>query len=371
MPRKDDEWMPWYIGRYLGDTMHLSYDQHGPYSFLLMHYWRKGPLPDDDTQLAAIAKVPPLKWKRMSSVIRAFFYVGDDGMLHQKRSDEERERRAEISAKRSVAGRAGVEAKAGLNSQFQPNDREANASGLLDVCGTQVQKQVQEEVPPSPSGKSPQREKSLGSRLPEDWRPPDEDRQIAVDLGLDPEAVLAMFRDYWLAKPGKEGRKADWPATWRNWCRRDAERKKSNRPGPAELPFLTPIAGGKEAAASDPNDHWGVDAWCKSHPGMEPITAKDATERVPLDALLAKGKWKYGGKLIDRTARQVAEAAGWNHSWRGDWSVLAQWIDEGISTTDHIIPTVHRMSEWFRSKGQPATTLRAFDKAIRERKAAA
>lgn len=29
----------------------------------------------------------------------------------------------------------------------------------------------------------------------------------------------AKFCDYWRAKPGKDGRKRDWPATWRNWMR--------------------------------------------------------------------------------------------------------------------------------------------------------
>ena len=29
------------------------------------------------------------------------------------------------------------------------------------------------------------------------------------------------FRDHWRAKSGKDARKADWPATWRNWCRSD------------------------------------------------------------------------------------------------------------------------------------------------------
>ena len=38
---------------------------------------------------------------------------------------------------------------------------------------------------------------------------------------LDITAVADRFRDHWLAKPGKDGRKADWEATWRNWIRRE------------------------------------------------------------------------------------------------------------------------------------------------------
>ncbi len=36
---------------------------------------------------------------------------------------------------------------------------------------------------------------------------------------LDVDDVAARFKDYWVAKPGKDGCKLDWLATWRNWVR--------------------------------------------------------------------------------------------------------------------------------------------------------
>jgi hypothetical protein len=39
-----------------------------------------------------------------------------------------------------------------------------------------------------------------------------------------PWDVWANFIDYWRAAPGAKGVKADWPATRRNWCRREAQR---------------------------------------------------------------------------------------------------------------------------------------------------
>ena len=42
------------------------------------------------------------------------------------------------------------------------------------------------------------------------------------DCGMSREAVKAeaeKFRDYWTSVAGAKGRKTDWHATWRNWCR--------------------------------------------------------------------------------------------------------------------------------------------------------
>jgi hypothetical protein len=61
-----------------------------------------------------------------------------------------------------------------------------------------------------------------GSRLPADWTPSGEDREFAESLRLDPDAIAPRFRDFWISKPGRDGCKLDWAATWRNWCRNDA-----------------------------------------------------------------------------------------------------------------------------------------------------
>lgn len=42
-------------------------------------------------------------------------------------------------------------------------------------------------------------------------------RQARPDLS--PAATWDRFRDHWAAKPGKDGVKLDWLATWRNWVR--------------------------------------------------------------------------------------------------------------------------------------------------------
>lgn len=96
-------WMPLYIGDYLGDTGHLTTSQHGAYLLLMMHYWTKGGLPTDDRQLAAITKLPLRIWMDTRETLSMFF---QDGWRH-KRIDEELEKMATVSAKRSAAGTKG------------------------------------------------------------------------------------------------------------------------------------------------------------------------------------------------------------------------------------------------------------------------
>ncbi len=96
-------WMPLYVGDYLGDTGHLTTAQHGAYLLLMMHYWRKGELPDDDRQLAKITKLPLKTWCCYRTVLKDFFHSG----WKHKRIDAELERMMRVSEKRAIAGQKG------------------------------------------------------------------------------------------------------------------------------------------------------------------------------------------------------------------------------------------------------------------------
>jgi uncharacterized protein YdaU (DUF1376 family) len=85
---KVDIWMPIYIGDYLGDTMRLTTEQHGAYLLMLMEYWRTGPLPDDDDELAAITKLDVDRWLAHRKKLSRFFVI-EDGVWRQKRIERE------------------------------------------------------------------------------------------------------------------------------------------------------------------------------------------------------------------------------------------------------------------------------------------
>lgn len=74
---------------------------------------------------------------------------------------------------------------------------------------------------------SPSARSKRGERIPDDFEP---DTEWAQAQGLSPsEASIeaAQFIDYWRGKPGKDGMKLDWPATWRMWVRNTIKRLRS------------------------------------------------------------------------------------------------------------------------------------------------
>lgn len=61
-----------------------------------------------------------------------------------------------------------------------------------------------------------------GSRIPDGFPGADQIAWCQSERpDVDPGQVAERFRDYWLGVAGAKGRKADWPATWRNFVRRE------------------------------------------------------------------------------------------------------------------------------------------------------
>lgn len=100
---------------------------------------------------------------------------------------------------------------------------------------------------PPASGSSSKR----GSRLAPDWVLPKVWGTWALERGM-PEARIRneaeKFRNHWVSKPGKDGLKLDWEATWRNWVLRSLD----EGPAPAGGP-KAPLRAGDIGAIHDHN----------------------------------------------------------------------------------------------------------------------
>lgn len=108
---KPDAWMPLYTADWDADTRHLSCEEDGAYGRLVRHYWRNGPLPNDDTQLSRIVGMSLQRWRKVRQVIAPFFRVTKDRWNH-KRVDAEVEKWTEKRRRAIERAAAGGRAKA-------------------------------------------------------------------------------------------------------------------------------------------------------------------------------------------------------------------------------------------------------------------
>jgi uncharacterized protein YdaU (DUF1376 family) len=126
--------MPFYPDAYMGDTLHLSIDEHGAYLLLLMVSWVNGePLDDDDLKLRRTLKISRSRWLKLRPVIidgKLFKSAG--GKIIQKKLEKTREKSSKLVKQRSDAGKrsAAVRAlktnKSGSTSVSTPVQRSFN-----------------------------------------------------------------------------------------------------------------------------------------------------------------------------------------------------------------------------------------------------
>lgn len=128
-------WMPLYVADYLGDTQHLSTLEHGAYMLLIMQYWQKGELPDDEAQLMRIARMTQQEWTNAAPTLQRLFKQG----WKHPRIDAELALTEEKIEKKSKAGQKGGRASALARKQakLQAEAKQAstNASSIRSTDG--------------------------------------------------------------------------------------------------------------------------------------------------------------------------------------------------------------------------------------------
>jgi uncharacterized protein YdaU (DUF1376 family) len=83
-------YIPLFPADYLGDTQHLSTEEHGAYLLLMMTAWTQDDcgLPDDDRKLARIVRLSLRKWKLMRPTMLEFWTVRDGRWSNPRLSKE-------------------------------------------------------------------------------------------------------------------------------------------------------------------------------------------------------------------------------------------------------------------------------------------
>lgn len=123
-------YMQLYVGDYLGDTRHLTTEQHGAYLLLLMAMWTSdGILPNDEAKLARMAGLSVAKWRKIGPDVLEFFTV-EGATVTQKRLKKEREKWEKKSEARREAGKRGGTAKSLKEHEAAVANATANATDL-------------------------------------------------------------------------------------------------------------------------------------------------------------------------------------------------------------------------------------------------
>lgn len=122
-------------------------------------------------------------------------------------------------------------AKSKKNAKGNAEDGEKVTHGALPGALPKEEKRREEKILKELAPQQAAKPTKRATRLPDDWRPDREYWEAAqlINKDLTQEwfvQVAHKFKDYWIAKSGKDATKADWLATWRNWIRREVENAK-------------------------------------------------------------------------------------------------------------------------------------------------
>jgi len=221
---------PHNISDFNNATRHLTRVQRSVYRDAIERYYDKEiPLDGSDfTRLCRVLLCVSDEEIDALKVVLDEFFTLDDGVYRNYRCDSEIEKYRLNTTAKARAGKASAEAR--KNKRITPVEHVLNSVEQTKNQEpiTNNQEPIVKELVVAPS--APPRKKA--SRLPDDWRPDREYLEAAklIKHDLTQEwfvQVAHKFKDYWIAKAGKDATKADWLATWRNWIRREVDNAKS------------------------------------------------------------------------------------------------------------------------------------------------
>jgi uncharacterized protein YdaU (DUF1376 family) len=141
------------------------------------------------------------------NILNEFFIETDEGYFHERCAYEISKYRLNTTAK-AKAGKASALAKKQKLALVKHNSTHVEHT-LNSVEQTKNYKPITNNYI------------NKGSRLPNDWKLPDDFKAFCIKERPDLKAdyIAEQFKDYWLSVSGSKGVKVDWFATWRNWVR--------------------------------------------------------------------------------------------------------------------------------------------------------
>lgn len=179
---------------------------------------------DDDPRLFAMLGVHRNRLARLISDLEIRGKLQRNGnQIGVKRALNEIEKAEKRIISRQMNGALGGRPK-GKQDDTEPNGSPTKKLSLTTTTNYHHQEEDSPPITPLAGGdvksqRTASNGRTRGSRLPPDWQPSVEDREFAIECGLEPDNAAAEFRDYWLSEGGARAAKLDWSRTFRNRCR--------------------------------------------------------------------------------------------------------------------------------------------------------
>jgi hypothetical protein len=183
-----------------------------------------GSLPDDDRVLAHLSGAGT-RWKKVKAMaLRGFVKCFDGRLYHPVVCEKAIEAWSHrIRQRERAAKRWHSHGDATAHATAHPVAMQGTGTVKGEVREEERKKERAECASPSAPPAADRATRLKIDVLPSEWA--DFIAKERPDLPVD--TTWQRFRDHWIAKPGKDGRKLDWFATWRNWCRSERAPTKS------------------------------------------------------------------------------------------------------------------------------------------------
>jgi uncharacterized protein YdaU (DUF1376 family) len=245
-------WMPFYVGDFLADTMHLGATETGIYLRLIMHCWQHGSIPLDDRKLAIIGHCDIRLWHQYRKTVLQFFDVVDASTAQHKRVSTELQRYAAVSKRKTKAEKRVIEntGENGVTAQQKCDVVDASTvqhrsstlfnenNGSFENLQTQSQSQSpkKKKEPVLRTGRA-----RSETPLPEGWKPSEADRAYARSKDWDEARIDRQAERFVNHALAKDRRLRDWAAGWRNWVTSQFQEPSYGRGMETAKPTITAV----------------------------------------------------------------------------------------------------------------------------------
>jgi len=236
MAKNSIPYFTFYPADFMGGVRGMTPQEIGVYTMLLCRmYEESGPV---EYHVLRLSTYCGMREKTFVAVAEKLIALGKitmrDGMIFNDRASIEIADRSDKLKNNSKAGKASAEKR-------QQNQCETPTGVKQPFNHTDTDTDTDKKK--SNTFVSPKAQPKNGSRLPFEECPTEWTifgSEVMSWDGAHIAATFSKFHDYWVAQPGVKGRKTDWLATWRNWCR-DERPQKNGSLFPAKKDFVSDV----------------------------------------------------------------------------------------------------------------------------------